>query len=53
MVFPAYALRDTTIHINDRICQFGIVENQPPIEFNEVEFLNSPDRGGIGSTGIK
>ncbi len=51
--FPAYALRDTTIHINDRICQFRIVENQPPIEFNEVEFLSSPDRGGIGSTGIK
>lgn len=53
LFFPVYALRDVTIRINDRICQFRIVENQPPIEFNEVKFLNSPDRGGIGSTGIK
>ena len=50
--FPAYATRDTVIHENDRICQFRIVQHQPRIEFNEVEDLMSPNRGGFGSTGI-
>lgn len=49
--FPAYAIRDTVIHKNDRICQFRIVENQPMIEFTEVEHLNDVSRGGFGSTG--
>ncbi len=49
--FPAYAVRDTTIHFNDRICQFRINEIQPVISFNEVEHLNGTDRGGFGSTG--
>ena len=48
---PAYALRDTVIHKNDRICQFRIVENQPKIRFDEVKFLEGEDRGGFGSTG--
>ena len=51
--FPAYALRDTIVHKNDRICQFRIVEKQPEIKFEEVEDLNSIDRGGFGSTGKK
>lgn len=49
--FPAYALRDTKISVNDRICQFRIMEHQPQIEFNRVEKLSSQDRGGFGSTG--
>ncbi|WP_124066611.1 dUTP diphosphatase [Clostridium sp. E02] len=49
--FPAYALRDTVIQINDRICQFRIMEHQPALEFQEVEVLDNKDRGGIGSTG--
>ena len=49
--FPAYALRDTVIHVNDRICQFRIVKHQPEIEFQKVEDLGNLDRGGIGSTG--
>ena len=49
--YPAYALKDTEIKVNDRICQFRIVENQPRIHFEEVEFLDGKDRGGIGSTG--
>jgi dUTP pyrophosphatase len=49
--FPAYALRDTTIHVNDRICQFRIEKNQPPIQFNVVEHLDDNSRGGFGSTG--
>jgi dUTP pyrophosphatase len=51
--FPAYAVRDTEIHINDRICQFRIVENQPKIIFDEVSHLSADDRGGFGSTGIQ
>ena len=50
--YPVYALRDTVIHKNDRICQFRIMEHQPSIEFEEVESLGNIDRGGIGSTGI-
>lgn len=49
--FPALAVRDTKISVNDRICQFRIVENQPKIVFDEVEHLSDEDRGGFGSTG--
>lgn len=52
-MMPVYATRDTEIHINDRICQFRIVENQPQIEFEEVESLGNNDRGGFGSTGVR
>lgn len=51
--FPAYALRDTEIHVNDRICQFRIMEHQPTIQFEETEKLTGADRGGIGSTGVQ
>ncbi len=51
--FPAYALRDTKIDINDRICQFRIIKHQPEIMFEEVEILGNDDRGGHGSTGTK
>lgn len=47
----AYALRDTVIHKNDRICQFRIIEKQPEFEFVEVEHLKEESRGGFGSTG--
>ena len=49
--FPAYALRDTEIHVNDRICQFRIMEHQPELIFEETEVLGHADRGGHGSTG--
>ncbi|MCD8249017.1 MAG: dUTP diphosphatase [Lachnospiraceae bacterium] len=49
--FPALAMRDTVIHVNDRICQFRIMEHQPRIEFEETECLTGSDRGGFGSTG--
>ena len=48
---PVFALRDTVIHVNDRICQFRIMEHQPKIVFEQVEALSAPDRGGFGSTG--
>lgn len=47
----AYALRDTHISVNDRICQFRIVENQPKIVFREVDALEGRNRGGFGTTG--
>lgn len=49
--FPAYALRDTVIPKNSRICQFRIIEHQPEIELVTVENLGNADRSGIGSTG--
>ena len=51
--WPAYATRDTVVHVNDRICQFRIMENQPTVAFEEVEHLGSQDRGGFGSTGMQ
>ena len=48
---PIIAMRDTVIHVNDRICQFRIMKNQPTIVFEEVEHLEGADRGGFGSTG--
>ena len=52
-MFPAIALRDTTINKNDRICQFEIQRIQPEIEFEEIEHLDEVDRGSFGSTGVK
>ena len=49
--FLAYAMRDTVIHKNERICQFRIIRHQPMIHLEEVETLGNADRGGIGSTG--
>ena len=49
--FSALAMRDTVIHVNDRICQFRIMEHQPQILFDEVENLGNSNRGGFGSTG--
>lgn len=51
--YPVYAVRDTRIHVNDRICQFRIQKHQPRIVFDEVESLDGPARGGFGSTGIQ
>ena len=49
--FPAYAVQDTTIRKNERICQFRIIQHQPLIHLLEVDRLGNADRGGIGSTG--
>ena len=48
---PVMAVRDTCIHVNDRICQFRIMEHQPALQFEEVEHLEGCDRGGFGTTG--
>lgn len=49
---PVYALRDTVIHKNDRICQFRLMRHQPEIVFEEDRLVGS-NRGGFGSTGVK
>lgn len=49
---PAYAFRDTVIHVNDRICQFRIFKHQPELVFEE-KMLEGENRGGIGSTGVQ
>lgn len=49
--FPAYAVKDTFIHKNERICQFRIIKHQPMIRLLEVDHLGNEGRGGIGSTG--
>lgn len=48
---PILAMRDTEMHINDRIGQFRIAKHQAEIHFVEVEYLNHADRGGFGTTG--
>lgn len=50
-MFPAYALEDTIIKKNERICQFRIMQKQPEINFITVDKLNDNNRGGFGSTG--
>lgn len=62
----ATALRDTTIHKGDRICQFRIQLSQKAtvkqklkwlfssgIEIVKVNNLSNNNRGGIGTSGIK
>ena len=49
--FPAYAVRDTFIEKNERICQFRIIEHQPKVGFVQVLHMGNPDRKGLGSTG--
>lgn len=49
--WPALAMRDTEVHIGDRLCQFRIMKHQPQINFLEVTSLENEDRGGFGTSG--
>ncbi len=51
-MMPVYALRDTKISLNERICQFRLMKHQPELVFEEGA-LKGSDRGGFGSTGTK
>lgn len=51
--FPAFAIEDTTINENDRICQFRIVKKMSNVNMDEVDNLENKNRGGFGSTGTK
>lgn len=54
LMMPVLAMRDTVIHINDRICQFRIQKHQPQIIFEEVApHEEGEQRGGFGSTGVQ
>lgn len=46
-----HQLRGSYISAGDRICQFRIMRKMPELNFVEVDHLDSPDRGGFGSTG--
>ena len=48
---PALAMRDTVIHVNDRICQCRLMPHQPQLRFEAVDTLGHNTRGGFGSTG--
>ena len=48
---PVYALRDTMISKNDRICQFRIQKKQPEFKIETVDRLDDENRGGFGSSG--
>ena len=48
---PVFALRDTVIEVNDRICQFRIFAHQPTLVFEETDTLGSTNRRGFGTTG--
>ena len=49
--WPALAMRDTEVHVGDRLCQFRIMKHQPQISFFEVASLENEDRGGFGTSG--
>lgn len=49
--FIAYATRLTKICKGDRIAQFRIQRRMEEVIVREVENLDNPNRGGIGSTG--
>ena len=51
-MFSVYALEDTVIKKNERICQFRIMQKQPEMNFITVDKLNKNNRGGFGSTSI-
>lgn len=48
---PVYATRDTVIEVNDRICQFRIMENQPRLTFLECDRLGGADGAGSAPRG--
>lgn len=51
--FVAYAIRDTVIERGTRIAQFMPVRMFGDLDFDVVDSMPDPDRGGYGSTGEK
>lgn len=47
------ALRAGKVEMGDRVAQFRLFDKMEEIQFEEVEHLGNPDRGGEGSTGVK
>lgn len=50
---PCYFTRDAVISPYDRICQFRIMKKMNGVEFNEADELDSVNRDGFGSSGVK
>ena len=50
---PAFALRDTVIEVNDRICQFRIFAHQPTLTFAETDDLGNEDRTRLDRKAVK
>lgn len=46
-----YATRPGSIKVHDRLVQMTIQKSNPNVDFEEVNSLNNPNRGGYGSTG--
>ena len=49
--FVAVGMRDASIPAGTRIAQFRILGTIGEQEFEQVDSLDNPDRGGFGSTG--
>ncbi|MBR6289185.1 MAG: deoxyuridine 5'-triphosphate nucleotidohydrolase [Acholeplasmatales bacterium] len=49
-MLPVYALEDTIIKFDERICQFRIVKDNY-FMIQEVDHMDDESRGGFGSTG--
>ena len=48
---PVYATRDCDIKMDERVCQFRIMEKMPKVGFEVTDSLDNVDRSGFGSTG--
>lgn len=51
--FPAYAMEDTFIEKNSRICQFRIQKSMGTVCLLKTDHLGNKNRGGFGSSGTK
>lgn len=51
-LLPVIAFRNTTIHKNDRICQFRLIPHHDLDSLIRVKSLGNKDRSGFGSTGV-
>ena len=47
------AMNDGKVALNERIAQFRVVEEMPPVTIEVVEHLGNEDRGGYGTSGDK
>lgn len=52
-MFPAYAMEDTFIEKNSRICQFRIQKSMGTVCLLKADHLGNENRGGFGSSGTK
>lgn len=50
--FPALAMRDTDIPAGSRIAQFRVQPVQGKLNIEEVDEMETENRGGLGSTGV-